>query len=403
MPGGAAVRFDHVEKSFRYFDSPLQRLREVFWPFGGPRHIPVPVLRDVSFAIPRGQTTAIIGANGVGKSTLLHLAAGLLEPSSGAVTANGRVTGLFDLGGTFLPDLTGRENARFFHQIVERGGGNPHAFERAIEELAGIGAFFDRPVRTYSSGMFLRLAFACATCEEPDILLLDEVLAVGDARFQEKCYRRLRELRERDTTILLVTHVVQGLAGLCDRVLVLENGRLAFDGDPRAGIDRYYQLFFMTPEPPPGDEAGIGSRYGVGGAVIADPFASHDGARKASVFETGDTARIVFDVEFTRGVDEPQVGFACTTKEGVRIYATTTGMLGETPRPAQAGERRTVVVTFCLDVAVVDLFIDVSVFEVARGAVTVLDARAGVLHLTVRPPRHFAGLTDLSATIRMTP
>lgn len=400
MAEGVALRFEHVGKSFRYFASSLSRLREAFSPFGRSHHVPVPVLHDISFAVPHGQTVAIIGANGVGKSTLLHLVAGLVEPSSGTVTVDGRVTGLFDLGGNFLPDLSGRENARFFHRIIERAGGDPVLRERAVEEFADIGEFFDRPVRTYSSGMFLRLAFACAACEEPDILLIDEVLAVGDARFQQKCYRRLRELRESGTTILLVTHVVQGLAGLCDRVLVLERGRIVFDGEPGPGVDRYYQLFFMAPELPARHGQSDALRYGVGGAAISTASASRNGGQVTSAFDTGDTALIVFEVEFTRAVEAPQYGFACSTTEGVRIYATTSGMLGETPRPALAGERRRVEVKVCLDVAVCDLFVDLSIFEVVGGTLAVLDARIGVLHLILTPPRHFIGITDLTAAIR---
>jgi lipopolysaccharide transport system ATP-binding protein len=396
-----ALRLDHVEKSFRFFVSPLHRLAEVFWPFGRSHHVEVPVLHDITFAIPRGQTVAIIGPNGVGKSTLLHLVAGLIEPSSGTVTVNGRVTGLLDLGGSFLPDLTGRENARFFHQIVSRGEGDAAVRERAIEEFADIGEFFDRPLNTYSSGMFLRLAFASATCEDPDILLIDEVLAVGDARFQQKCYRRLRDLHDRGTTILLVTHVVQGLAGVCDRVLVIENGRLVFDGDPGPGIDRYFQLFFMAPELPARGGASGERRYGVGGAAITGAFASRDGVHEAWAFDAGDVARVVLDVEFARAVDAPQIGFACSTKEGVQIYATTSGMLGQTPQPALAGERRRVEVEIHLNVAVGDFFVDLSVFEVVHGAVSVLDTRAGVLHLTVAVPRHWIGITDLSAAMRV--
>jgi ABC-type polysaccharide/polyol phosphate transport system ATPase subunit len=405
MPDDVALRFDRVEKSFRLYASPLQRLREAFWPFGGSHYVPVPVLRDISFAVPRGQTMAIIGANGVGKSTLLHLVAGLLEPSSGSVTVNGRVTSLLDLGGSFLPDLTGRENARFFHQIV--AGGNEEtearaqAREQAIAEFADIGEFFDRPVHTYSSGMFLRLAFATATCENPDILLIDEVLAVGDARFQQKCYRRLLEMRERGTTILLVTHVVHGLATVCDRVLVLENGRLVFDGEPGRGIERYYQLFFMAPELPVHEGKSHELRYGAGGAQIGRVSVSRDGEHETSAFDTGDAACVRFDVDFTRDVDAPQFGFSCSTKEGVRIYATSTGMLGDGPEPARAGERRHLEVAFRVAVTVPDLFVDLSVFEVAQGTVSVLDARIGVLHLTVAPPLHCAGITDLGAVIHV--
>lgn len=396
-----ALRFEHVEKSFRLFASPLHRLLEAFSPRGRSHHTPSPVLCDVSFAIPRGQTVAVIGANGVGKSTLLHLVAGLLQPSAGTVTVNGRVTGLLDLGGSFLPDLTGRENARFFHQVIARGKGDSRERERAIEEFAGIGAFFDRPVHTYSSGMFLRLAFASATCEDPDILLIDEVLAVGDARFQQKCYRRIRELRDRGTTILLVTHYVHGLAGVCDRVLVLEHGHLVFDGEPGPGVDRYYQLFFMSPELAARDSSSGELRYGVGGAQIVKAFASRDGIQAAAAFDAGEVVRIVFDVRFDQTVDEPQFGFACSTTEGVRIYTTTTGYLGETPNQGVAGELRRLEVEFRLDVAVTDLFIDLSVFEVVHGHISVLEARIGVLHLTLNSPRHCVGITDLSAAIRM--
>lgn len=405
MADDAALRFDHVEKSFRLFASPLQRLREVFWPFGGARYVSVPVLRDVTFSVPRGQTVAIIGANGVGKSTLLHLVAGLLEPSSGTVSVNGRVTSLLDLGGSFLPDLTGRENARFFHQTVARGddetASRAQAREQAIADFADIGEFFDRPVHTYSSGMFLRLAFATATCENPDILLIDEVLAVGDARFQQKCYRRLREMRDRGTTILLVTHVVHGLASVCDRVLVLENGRLVFDGNPGPGIDRYYQLFFMAPDLPAHAGAGDELRYGAGGAAIARVSVSRDGKGETGAFDAGDLVRVTFDAEFARDVAAPQFGFACATKEGVRVYVTTSGMLGDEPRPARAGEQRRMEVAFRLAVTVPDLFVDLSLFEVTHGAVAVLDARIGVLHLTVAPPLHCGGITDLGAAIRV--
>jgi lipopolysaccharide transport system ATP-binding protein len=405
MSDDAALRFDHVEKDFRLFGSPLQRLREAFWPFGGSRCLSVPVLRNISFEVPRGQTVAVIGANGVGKSTLLHLVAGLLEPSSGNVTVHGRVTSLLDLGGSFLPDLTGRENARFYHQIVARGEDETPAGARAREQsiaaFADIGEFFDRPVHTYSSGMFLRLAFATATCEKPDILLIDEVLAVGDARFQQKCYRRLREMRDHGTTILLVTHVVHGLATVCDRVLVLESGRLVFDGEPGAGVDRYYQLFFMAPELPVHEGARDELRYGAGGAAIGHVSVSRDGEHETGAFDAGDLARVTFDVEFARDVEAPQFGFACSTKEGVRIYTTTSGMLGDAPRRALAGERRRLEIAFRVAVTVTDLFIDLSVFEVTQGTVAVFDARIGVLHVTVAPPLHCGGITDLGAAIRV--
>jgi hypothetical protein len=266
--------------------------------------------------------------------------------------------------------------------------------ERAVEAFADIGDSFDRPVHTYSSGMFLRLAFACATAEDPDILLIDEVLAVGDARFQLKCHRRLRELRERGTTVLVVTHVVQSLPAICDRALVLEHGEIVFDGAPGPAIDRYYQLFFMAPERPVVDTTSGELRYGVGGAAISGVFASRDGVEPRLAFDSGEKARLTFDVEFTR-----EFGFSCSTAEGVRLYATTSGMLGETPHPARAGERRRIEIAFRLDVAVADLFLDVSVFENVHGDVAVLDARIATLHLSIAAPRHCVGIIDLSASL----
>lgn len=395
--GDVAVRFEGVSKNFRFFPSPVDRVRDLFWPFGRRRHVPVPVLQDIDLTVARGETVGIIGANGVGKSTMLHLAAGLIPPSSGTVHVNGRVTAVLDLGGSFLPDLTGRENARFFHHIVSGSNGDGGARERAIEEFAGIGEFFDRPVRTYSAGMYVRLGFATATCEDPDILLIDEVLMVGDARFQQKCYQRFREMRERGTTILLVTHVVHALPAVCDRVVVLEKGRVAFDGDPVRGVDRYYQLFFTAPDCAAESNE---RRFGSGGAAIVNAFVSRDGVSESSGFHVGDVARVVVDVEFTRAVDAPEVGFGCSTKEGIRVYATTTGMLGERPRPALAGERRRIEIEFRLDVMVGELFIDLSVFEVANGAVDVLDARMGTLPVMIAVPRHCEGVTDLSAVFR---
>jgi ABC-type polysaccharide/polyol phosphate transport system ATPase subunit len=401
MDAAPAIRLEHVDASFGVFTSPWHRLRVALLPWHpGPTRV-MPVLRDVTFSLRRGETTALLGGNGAGKSTLLHLLAGVIEPAGGTLHTHGRIVALLDLGGTFLPNLTGRENARLFHRLVVRAGA--HAAEVSIEaiaEFAAIGDAFERPVHTYSSGMFLRLAFACAVAEEPDILLIDEVLAVGDARFQQKCFARLRELRARGTTIVMATHAVQGLAGLCDRVLLLEGGQVAYDGEPGRGITRYHQSFFASPDAAAGPRADSELRHGAGGATIEGAFASRDGVSPAAAFEAGEVVRVIADVEFTCPVALPQLGFACGTKEGVRLYATTTSMLGDTPRAARIGERRRFEITFRLDLAVTDVFVDLSIFEIAAGAVHVLDARIGVLHLTVATPSHYLGLSNLSAVIR---
>jgi len=391
------ISFDRVVKNFRYFASPLQRVKEALHPLRKVYHTPLPVLRGVTFDIPRGQAVAVLGPNGVGKSTLLHLAAGVIEPSSGVVSVSGSVNSLLDLTGGFAPALTGRENVRFFQDVIAKRAGDRAGVERAVEAFAEIGEYYDRPLRTYSSGMLFRLAFAAAVAAEPDILLIDEVIAVGDARFQQKCFRRIRELREGGTTILLVTHAAEMVLGLCDRVLLLDRGELVFDGEPEAGIDRYYRLFFKAPERPVNESTLDTLRFGAGGANIVRSFATTDGAAEAASVERGDRVTFVMEVEFERAVEAPQFGFNCSTKEGIRIYATTTALLGESPAPASAGERRRVEITFVLTVAVGDLFIDLSVFEAEQGSVNVLDARMGALHLTVTSARYFMGMVDLDA------
>jgi ABC-type polysaccharide/polyol phosphate transport system ATPase subunit len=398
-----AIAFDHVSKHFRTFASPVQRIKEALHPRGKLYHATLPVLRDLTFRIPGGQAVAVMGANGVGKSTLLHIVAGLVEPSSGVVAVNGRVYGLLDLAGSFAPELTGRENVRFFHDIVLHRAGDLAERERIVQTFAEIGEYFDRPVRTYSSGMFLRLAFATAISAEPDILLIDEVITVGDIRFQQKCYRRICELRDRGTTILLVTHTAEMVLGLCDRVLLLDRGELVFDGHATEGIDRYYQLFFKVPEQPTPETALDKLRYGMGGARIERCFASLDGETEAVQFPRGERVRLVMQVVFERPVAVPHFGFSCCTKHGIRLYAATTAIQSESPAPASAGERRRVEIAFDLAVAVRDLFIDLSVFELDRGSITLLDARMGTLHLSVSSLLYCDGLVDLRAVFAESP
>jgi len=393
-----AIRVDRVGKEFRFFASAFDRVKEALHPAGRRYHTPIAVLRDVSFTVPHGQTVAILGPNFAGKSTLLHLVAGLVEPTSGTIATDGRVFGLLDLAGWFAPELTGRQNVRFFHDVILDGSGDWEARARTVAAFADIGDYFDRPVRTYSSGMFLRLAFATAISAEPDILLVDEVIAVGDARFQQKCYRRIGELRDRGATILIVTHAAESVVGLCDRVLLFDRGALVFDGEPAEGVDRYYQLFFMAPERPALEPSRAGElRFGSGGARIVHSFASRDGVHAAAAFERGDRIRVVMDVEFERDVPSPQFGFSCSSKEGVRLYATTTALLKTATGPGVAGERRRVEIAFDLTVAVGDLFVDLSVFEHAHGSVTVLDARVGALHLGIMSAFSCYGLVELSA------
>lgn len=200
-------------------------------------------LNHVSLGIKRGTTVGIIGPNGSGKSTLLKTIAGILQPTTGTVQHRGRVVALLELGAGFHPDLTGRENVYLNAAILGIPKSTTDECFEDIVEFSGVGQFIDTQVKFYSSGMYVRLAFAVAVNVDPDILIVDEVLAVGDEPFQRKCLDRIRELQQRGKTIVLVTHALDQLAEFCSRVVVLESGRVVFDGEPGPAIQRLRRDF----------------------------------------------------------------------------------------------------------------------------------------------------------------
>jgi lipopolysaccharide transport system ATP-binding protein len=200
------------------------------------------VLRGISFNVVRGESIGIVGQNGAGKSTLLKLITGTLRATEGAMVAHGRISAILELGMGFNPDLSGRANVMHSAGLMGFSRSKVEGAMKDIEDFAEIGEYFDEPVRTYSSGMQMRVAFAVATAFRPDILIVDEALSVGDAYFQHKCFKRIREFREKGTSLLIVSHDSGAIQGLCDRALLIENGRLVKDGDPAEVMDLYNAL-----------------------------------------------------------------------------------------------------------------------------------------------------------------
>lgn len=245
MSGSVAIRVSGLAKSFRIYGQPVDRLLEVF--SRRPRHAVFEALRGVDLEIRSGETVGIVGRNGSGKSTLLQLIAGTLQPTRGTVEVHGRVAALLELGSGFNPEFTGRENVFLNGQVM---GLRRHEVEQRlerIEQFADIGAFIDQPVRTYSSGMLVRLAFAVAINTDPDILIIDEALAVGDEAFQRKCFARLDELKARGATILFVSHAAASVVNLCDRAVLLDSGELLMAGRPKTVVSLYQRLLHAGP------------------------------------------------------------------------------------------------------------------------------------------------------------
>ena len=236
------IKVENLTKVYPIFKNKNDRLKEAFSPTRKKYHSDFYALNNVSFEVKKGETIGIIGQNGSGKSTLLKILSGVLTQTSGSVTINGRVSALLELGAGFNPEMTGLENIYLNGTIMGYSNEEIEHKVEAIANFADIGDFLHQPVKTYSSGMFARLAFAVAINVEPEILIVDEALSVGDIFFQLKCFKKFNELREKGTTIFFVTHDLSSIIKYCNRVIVLNNGIIASSGEPKEMVDFYKRL-----------------------------------------------------------------------------------------------------------------------------------------------------------------
>jgi homopolymeric O-antigen transport system ATP-binding protein len=246
-----AIRVSHVTQRFRLIHERPDTLRELFAKFlrHSAEYHDFDAVRDISFSVRRGEMVGIIGRNGSGKSTLLKIVAGVYRPTAGEVHVDGTIAPMIELGAGFHSDLTGRENVLLNGLLLGYSKQEMQEREQSILEFADIGDFIDSPVKQYSSGMYTRLAFAVATEVNPDILVVDEILAVGDAGFQGKCLNRLQRFREANKTILLVTHSMGQIVEYCNRAILLDRGQMIADGHPEEVVEMYKaRVGIETPE-----------------------------------------------------------------------------------------------------------------------------------------------------------
>lgn len=254
MPDAIAISLNDIAKVFKRYSRPVDRLKEILLP-GRPQAQEFWALRDIDLAIPKGETVGIIGRNGSGKSTLLQIIAGTLQPTMGQVQVNGRISALLELGSGFNPEFTGRQNVFFNGQIL---GLSQQEIEQRFDTIAAfadIGDFIDQPVKTYSSGMFVRLAFAVSVHVEPDILIVDEALSVGDMFFQAKCMSKMQGMIDDGVTVLFVSHDVGAVKGLCRTAVLLHKGEIKAQGLAKQVTETYFAMKFdssaATNDPPP--------------------------------------------------------------------------------------------------------------------------------------------------------
>lgn len=252
MSSEPVISAKHLSKSFRLYKRPEDRLKQIVMPRflrkEASYYESFPALNDVSLTIGRGETVGIIGRNGAGKSTLLQIICGTLQPSSGELSVSGRIAALLELGAGFNPDFTGRENVYMNGAILGLTKAEIDAKFHEIERFADIGAFIDQAAKTYSSGMYVRLAFAVAIHSDPQILVIDEALSVGDEAFQRKCYARISQLQAGGATILFVSHSAQAVTELCDRALLIDAGEVILEGSPKQVVGQYQRLMNLSGE-----------------------------------------------------------------------------------------------------------------------------------------------------------
>lgn len=332
----------NLGKAYKQYPNRWARLAEWAIPRRKPRHSLHWVLQDISFTVNPGEAIGIIGVNGAGKSTLLKMITGTTQPTTGSVSMTGRVAALLELGMGFHPDFTGRQNAYMGGQLLGYSVEEITQLLPGIEAFAGIGEYIDQPVRIYSSGMQVRLAFAVATASRPDILVIDEALAVGDIFFQQKCFDRIRSYCEAGSTLLFVSHSPGIIYSLCDRAILLSNGRLTLNDTPQVVIDFYNAITSAVRPKQDAISEDTGSEEADLDIPLLQPESEncqsvwrHSGVRFKSIstLQEGREVNVVFcgryiilrlDMIFTQTFDDPHIGFRIHNNRGEPAFMTTT-------------------------------------------------------------------------------
>ena len=351
-----AIEIFNLGKAYKRYPSRWSRLAEWLRP-ARRRHELLWVLRGLSLRVPQGQALGIIGRNGAGKSTLLKMVTGTSTPTEGHVQMHGRVAALLELGMGFHGDFTGRQNAWISAQLLGLADHEIAAAMPAIEAFAEIGHYIDEPVRTYSSGMQVRLAFSVATALRPDVLIVDEALAVGDVYFQHKCYTRIREFRAQGTTLVFVSHDPGAIKSLCDRAVLLDGGRIVADDTPDQVLDLYNALVAerenstFEAEAAPVGEPAVGVRSGDKRAVLL-AVDVHDTQGPARVLRVGQPMEVRVRLRKQAPVDDLTVGFMLRDRLGNDVFGTNTWHLKS---PGLAGLAEGSAATLCWQVPALNL------------------------------------------------
>lgn len=339
------ITFDNVHKTFKTFQRPHHRLKETL--FGRTCHTAHHVLKGISLTVGSGETVGVVGRNGAGKSTLLKLVMGVLLPDEGRVSVAGKVTGLLELGTGFNPQMSGRDNILFNGLLL---GLSPQEVEERkgkVIEFAELGVYIDSPLKTFSSGMLMRLAFAIAIHADPRCFIVDEALAVGDVYFQQKCMRRIHEFRESGGSILLVSHDLNGIKALCNRAIMIENGVIAMEGEPKKVVD-YFEGTVLHDLHQGQSEVTVDQSIGTATTTTGEinlewvKLQDDQGNELNSVISE-QAVTVSFAVSANRDIASPHYGMAIRDRYGRSAFETNTYCMGRSPAPLTAASGSTTV------------------------------------------------------------
>lgn len=347
---------NNLGKAYKTYPTRLARIREWLTPFSKPKHQLKWVMQDVSFTVNPGEAVGIIGINGAGKSTLLKMITGTTQPTTGSANITGRVAALLELGMGFHPDFTGRQNAYMAGQLLGMSAAEISHLMPQIEAFADIGEYIDQPVRVYSSGMQMRLAFSVATAQRPDVLIVDEALSVGDAYFQHKSFDRIREFRKQGTTLLIVSHDKQAIQSICDRAILLNAGKLAMQGEPEAVMDYYNALLADHQDQSLKQEKNADGKIqtvsGTGEAKVEKIVLLNECDELLDLVNVGQKIKIQITVKTTAEIPELVLGYTIKDRLGQSVFGTNTHHLNQKILAVKPGESITFIFEFFANLGV---------------------------------------------------
>jgi len=428
-----AIKVQNLTKVYPLYNSPRDRLKEALHPFRKKYHHDFYALKDISFEVQKGETVGILGQNGSGKSTLLKIITGVLSPTSGSVEVKGRISSLLELGTGFNPELTGIENIYFYGTI---NGFSREEMDNRLDSILGfadIGEFIYQPVKTYSSGMFVRLAFACAIQIEPDVLIVDEALAVGDARFQARCFDRLNTIIKRGCTLLLVTHSTEQIVTHCKLAVLLNKGNLIKKGEPKLVVNTYLDILFgkersieTTKNKAKLEEINLLTqskdinlslekdifysrpgynpleyRWGDGKAKIIDYNLLVDGVLFPNSIELGQKLRLEICVKFNEPIMSPIIGITIKSKEGITLSGSNSEIQDSEDFRSYFinGSILIAFIEFKCNLGGGDYFVSLGIATKNGEEIVPHDRRYDAIHLVIRPDKRFYGLFDINLNL----